>query len=138
MILSDKTHRKYILENSRFIPQKLPAELQRVVITKDLIPAQRQERKDRRQTKRGSQGPVVASQSNKTARREARSPIATETGGRTPSPITTEQPALSQLNQDGQIFDETTIIDLEATVVGGRTVGTNATEYTFDDPGPPV
>ena len=61
-----------------------------------------------------------------------------ETGGRTPSPITTEQPALSQLNQDSQIFNETTIIDLEATLVGGRTVGISPTEYTFDDPGSSV
>ena len=61
--------------------------------------------KDRRRAKRGGQGPAVASQSNETARREARSPVAMETGGRTPSPITTEQPALSQLNQDTQIFN---------------------------------
>ena len=32
VILSDKAHRKYILEKSRFIPQKLPAEFQKVVI----------------------------------------------------------------------------------------------------------
>ena len=49
IVLESKSQRKAILDNAKFIPQKAPLSLKNVIISKDLTPTQRQERKLRRQ-----------------------------------------------------------------------------------------
>ena len=45
VILAEKAQRKFTLENAKFIPTKLPPEWENVIISKDLTPVQREERK---------------------------------------------------------------------------------------------
>ena len=45
IILAEKAQRRFMLENAKFIPTKLPPEWKKVIISKDLTPVQREERK---------------------------------------------------------------------------------------------
>ena len=45
VILAEKAQRKFMLENAKFIPTKLPPEWKNVIVSKDLTPVQREERK---------------------------------------------------------------------------------------------
>ena len=54
VILSNKAHRKFLLDNGRFIPTKAMAEFRRVVITKDWTPQQREDKRKQVQQKRES------------------------------------------------------------------------------------
>ena len=45
VILAEKAQWKFMLENAKFIPTKLPPEWKKVIISKDLTPVQREERK---------------------------------------------------------------------------------------------
>ena len=49
IVLESKSQRKAILDNAKFIQHKAPLSLKNVIISKDLTPTQRQERKLRRQ-----------------------------------------------------------------------------------------
>ena len=123
--------RKFILENARFIPQKLPPELRTVVITKDLTPLQRKERKERRQARQREHQERVTTEDNVQPRG---SPQAMELGAAAPSPISRGSLNLTHLHDESR-FNQTTI--LEETVVGGQPV-TDSIQYVFNDPGSPV
>ena len=90
VILSDKSHRKFLLDNARLIPNKLPVKWQKVVITRDLTPAQSQESKERFEARRGQQ--VAAPPP-----RHPPSPAAIDIEAREPSPIRTLAETLSQV-----------------------------------------
>ena len=129
VILSDKSHSKFLLDNARFIPNKLPVKWQKVVIIRDLTPVQRQERKDRFEARRGQQAAAPPP-------RHPPSPAAMEIEAREPSPIRTLKETLSQVNatpahQGRDPFNETT--QLESTIIGGHQLG-----LYDDDPGSPV
>ena len=114
VILSYKSHRTFLLDNTRFIPNKLPVKWQKVVIIRDLTPAQRQERKDRFEARRGQQ--VAAPPP-----RHPPSPVAMEIEAREPSPIRIFEETLSQVNvtpapQGRDPFNETT--QFESTIIG--------------------
>ena len=47
VILNNKSQRKYLLDNSKFIKQKAPVGLKQTIIVRDLTPEQRQERRKR-------------------------------------------------------------------------------------------
>ena len=49
IVLESKVHKKKLLENAKYIAEKAPEYLKRVILSKDLTPIQRQERKKRRQ-----------------------------------------------------------------------------------------
>ena len=53
VILAEKSHRKFMLDNAKFIPTKLPQHLKNLIISKDLTPVQREERKVFIMNKRG-------------------------------------------------------------------------------------
>ena len=136
LTLSDKVQRKFILENARFIPQKLPPELRTVVITKDLTPLQRKERKERRQARQREHQERVTTEDNVQPRG---SPQAMELGAAAPSPISRGSLNLTHLHDESRFnpdsYNQTTI--LEETVVGGQPV-TDSIQYVFNDPGSPV
>lgn len=147
VILSDKSHRKFLLDNAKHIPRKLPTRLQRVVITKDLTLVQRQERKERFELKKAQQLAIQTEQEkieeeNLEIPNQPKSPVAMELDARAPSPIPQELQAMSQLNNmrdsQGDIsqshFDQSTILN-DTTIIGGFTVE----ERDFlNDPGSPV
>ena len=102
---------------------------QKVVIIRDLTPAQRQERKYRFEARRGQQAAAPPP-------RHPPSPAAMEIEAREPSPIRTLEETLSQVNvtpapQGRDPFNETT--QLESTIIGGHQLG-----LYNDDPGSPV
>ena len=45
VLLAEKAQRKFMLENAKFIPTKLPPEWKNVIVSKDLTPVQREESK---------------------------------------------------------------------------------------------
>ena len=55
IVLESRAQRKKILTNAKYIPQKVPLYLNRVIINKDLTPTQRSERKLRRQNNQRNQ-----------------------------------------------------------------------------------
>lgn len=147
VILSDKSHRKFLLDNAKRIPRKLPTRLQRVVIIKDLALVQRQERKERFELKKAQQLAIQTEQEkieeeNLEIPNQPKSPVAMELDARAPRPIPQELQAMSQLNNmrdsQGDIsqshFDQSTILN-DTTIIGGFTVE----ERDFlNDPGSPV
>ena len=56
MILIEKSHRKFLLDNTKFIYAKLPERLNAFIIPKDLTPQQRQERQLKVERKAGRNG----------------------------------------------------------------------------------
>ena len=52
MVLESKAQRKFLLDNARFIQSKAQPSFRRVIITKDLTPKQREERRAKFQNKR--------------------------------------------------------------------------------------
>lgn len=55
IVLDNRSKRKTLLENAKYIPQKAPLYLRQVILSKDLTPTQRQERKLRRQRNQNNQ-----------------------------------------------------------------------------------
>ena len=47
LVLVSKAQRKFLLDNARFVPTKADDEYERVIIIKDLTPAQREERREK-------------------------------------------------------------------------------------------
>ena len=134
LILRDKSHRKFIIENAKHIPRKVPTLWHRVVITKDLTPLQRKERKERlvqrkQQQQRQPQPSGTNDQSN--------SPRPMEVQDREPSPIRNVlQHDLSHINatpgsqQTATGHNKQTLLD--NTVLGGLPIRVE------EDPGSPV
>ena len=46
VILTDRNQRKYLLANAKFIPEKTPLRFNKIIITKDLTPEQRSEKRE--------------------------------------------------------------------------------------------
>ena len=55
IVLDNRSKRKTHLENAKYIPQKAPLYLRQVILSKDLTPTQRQERKLHRQRNQNNQ-----------------------------------------------------------------------------------
>ena len=47
MVLESKAHRKYLLDNAKYIQETTPGSLKKVLIVRDLTPVQREERRER-------------------------------------------------------------------------------------------
>ena len=47
IVLANKSHRKYLLDNAKTLPEKAPTYMKDVIISRDLTPEQRKERKSR-------------------------------------------------------------------------------------------
>ena len=112
LILSDKSHRKFIIDNEKHIPRKVPAVWQRVVITKDLTPLQRKERKERLELRKQQRQPQPSGTND-----QSNSPIAMEVQDREPSPIRNVlQHDLSHVNatpgsqQNATAYNEQTLL----------------------------
>ena len=48
IVLANKSHRKYLLDNAKTLPEKAPTYMKDVIISRDLTLEQRKERKNRR------------------------------------------------------------------------------------------
>lgn len=129
VLLTSKVQRRALLENAKYIKDKAPLNMRRVIISRDLTPLQRNERKQRRQQNPQNQAPqgntnrIVPVQDDQGVYHENVSPIAMETSHRVPSPIM-DMPHLnllthSQLGREqSDVYNDTTILHDE-TIIGG-------------------
>lgn len=130
VLLNSKVQRKTLLDNAKYIKDKAPPNMRRVIISKDLTQIQRNERKQRRQQNHQNQiNSAPQGESNRiVSEHEGRganeiSPIAMETSHRISSPIS-DMPHLnlltySQLGREqSDVYNDSTIIHDE-TVIGG-------------------
>ena len=132
LIVNDKSHRKFIIDNAKHIPRKVPTVWQRVVITKDLTPLQRKEKKERLELGKQQRQPQPSGTND-----QSNSPRPMEVQDREPSPIRNVlQHDLSHVNatpgsqQTATAYNEQTLLD--NTVLGGLPM------CVEDDPGSPV
>ena len=128
VILNNKSQRKYLLDNSKFIKQKAPVGLKQTIIVRDLTPEQRQERRNRLANR-------VRTENNGLLEEAGASPVVSQPinmeVSNNLSPITPVNHLMSSThlshlnhNTDSQpvhnestIYNETTVID--RTVLGG-------------------
>ena len=137
VILIEKSHKKFLLDNAKFISVKVPEPLTNAIISKDLTPLQRQERRIKVQERRAERNqqdrnhrPREASQSGpsgieRTPARTVQS-METDRGERSPSPIGRPNGTMTHLNiNDDTVLHGTprdayhTSTFIEDTVVGG-------------------
>ncbi|MEW8544373.1 MAG: hypothetical protein AB2693_12635 [Candidatus Thiodiazotropha sp.] len=142
VILTSKTHRKYLIDNAKFIPEKAP-QYKDVILTKDLTPEQRVEKRQFIQKKKGSKDPKQGDTKNKKVTSSIHevnqmnlvSPVPMEFEELPLSPIQTQDP-LSQINMLSESrplestslthhFETSTIVlektETDKTVLGGQT-----------------
>lgn len=146
VILNNKAQRKLILNNAKLIERKAAPEYKRVIITKDLTPTQREERRKlvRAKKERRVQTNVNSNQQHPRQRTDDVSitptnvsPVPMEFGFSAPSPILLRgglphmnmlddsRLAPSQSQTQLQPYDESTIIG-DNTIIGGYDLGSGA------------
>ena len=54
VVLQSKAHKKYLLDNAKYIQEKAPQNMKKINIVRDFTPGQRQERRDRFASRRNS------------------------------------------------------------------------------------
>ena len=144
VILQNRAHRKYLLDNAKYIKEKAPHSLKRVIINKDLTLAQRQERKNRLATRRARvlADSELANNNNAGSQASIQEETVTMEVQEQFSPILPvsvlmSSTHLSQGNQFSdsqptrnlsQVYEETTVI--EKTIIGGLSQGNNLKEPT--------
>ena len=109
MVLESKAQRKFLLDNARFIQSKAPLQLKRVIITKDLTPKQREERRAKFRNKKRN-APTVNPENRRepgpNGNTENMSPRPMETEYPLPSPIQgSENVRMSELSQPSRLSD---------------------------------
>ena len=129
VLLNSKVQRRTLLENAKYTKDKTPPNMTRVIISRDLTPLQRNERKQCRQQNPQNQAPQgktnrsVSVQDDQDKHNENISPIAMETSHRVPSPIL-DMPHLNLLThsqmgrEQSDVYNDTTILHDE-TIIGG-------------------
>ena len=132
VVLDSKSERKFLLENARYIEEKVPEKFKRVIISRDMTTAQRAEQKTYRRRNRRGQPPQSQNTPN--------SPVAMETERPAPSLIR----SLLHLNKltdsqyppsdqsMGDPYNDTTVMQDE-TLVGGFTLSQNRLWQTVGD-----
>ena len=136
LVLDSKAQRKFLLDNARFVQTKADDNYKRVIITKDLTPAQREERREKIAKIRAQRRSNQSSSRNTSPKHSAAS---MEVDRPLPSPIRPNQQAvprllLSQgnplndsLNSEHSVrepsfmYNRTTVIN-DTTLTGDRTV----------------
>ena len=136
LVLDSKAQRKFLLDNAKFVPTKADDNYKRVIITKDLTPAQREERREKLAKIRAQRRSNQNSSRNTSPKHSAAS---MEVDRPLPSPIRPNQQAvprliLSQgnplndsLNSERSVrepsfmYNQTTVIN-DTTLTGDRTV----------------
>ena len=109
MVLESKAQRKFLLDNVRFIQSKVPPQLKRVIITRDLTPKQRKERRAKFRNKKRN-APTVNPENRRepgpNGNLENMSPRPMETEYPLPSPIQgSENARMSELSQPSRLSD---------------------------------
>ena len=129
IVLESRAQRKTILENAKYIPQKVPLYLNRVIISKDLTPTQQRERKLRRQNKQRNQ--PQDRNDNRNAATVRQNQDGDNNGGTSPTAMNTSHVmspimGMSHLNVSthsgsGRTMDayNNTTLAMEDTVLGG-------------------
>lgn len=144
VILQNRAHRKYLLDNAKHIKEKVPPRLKRVIINKDLTLVQRQERKSRLATRRARVQVDNELANNNNIGRQAPTQDETMTmevqeqfSPILPVSMLMSSTHLSQGNHFSdsqptrnlsQVYEETTLI--EKTIIGGLSQGNNLIEPT--------
>lgn len=110
VILQNKAHKKFLLDNARNIPTKAP-NFNRVIFTKDLTPQQREERRDyinKKKTRRNEQTQHFSGIRGHQEHRDHQTdfPISMESDQPLPSPILSTGNLSSHLSQENT-FSET-------------------------------
>ena len=155
LILDSKAQRKFLLDNSRYVPTKADECFNRVIITKDLTPSQRQERREkiikakaRRQQNQNSSRDT--SPERPAATMEVEEPLPSPIRGIQQNPhmqiLSQGNPMNDSLNSEQSVrdpsfmYNQTTIISNQ-TLTNDITVlgGTQTEEYqlTWSQPGQP-
>ena len=133
--LDSKAQLKFLLDNARFVPSKADNNYKRVIITKDLTPAQREERREKIAKIRAQRRSNQSSSRNTSPKHSAAS---MEVGWPLPSPMRPNQqtvprlllsqgnPLNNSLNSERSVrehafmYNQTTVIN-DITLTGDRT-----------------
>ena len=136
LVLDSKAQRKFLLDNARFVPTKADDNYKRVIITKDLTPAQREERREKMAKIRAQRRSNQSSSRNTSPKHSAAS---MEVDRPLPSPIRPNQQTVSKLRlsqgnplndslnskrsvrEPSFMYNQTTVIN-DPTLTGDRTV----------------
>ena len=136
LVLDSKAQRKFLLDNARFVPTKADDNYKRVIITKDLTPAQREERREKMAKIRAQRRSNQSSSRNTSPKHSAAS---MEVDRPLPSPIRPNQQTVSKLllsqgnplndslnnersvREPSFMYNQTTVIN-DTTLTGDRTV----------------
>ena len=134
VVFENRAHRKYLLDNARYISDKASENLKNVIISKDLTLEQRTERPNRRRQRIGQQqgpgqqrGDGIAQMSDRVSppRMRFAEPVAMNIDQRPPSPIHGNYPHINDhefMENLQPEYDQSTIIG-EDTVIGGLSQG---------------
>ena len=129
IVLESRAQRKTILENAKYIPQKVPFYLNRVIISKDLTPTQRSERKLRCQNNQRNQPRQMNDNKNVSTVRQNQD--GDSNGGTSPTAMNMSHGVspiiemlhlnLSTHSQSGRALDayNNTTIAMDDTIMGG-------------------
>lgn len=143
VVLQNKAHRKYLLDNAKYIQAKVPEHMRRVIIVRDLTPVQRQERRtwlvNRRERARNEAGQIREisqiqdTQSTVMEVNEMLSPILPVSNLMSSTHLSqANQFTDSQPNRDlSAVYENTTLI--EKTIIGGLSQGNTLKEPTSPD-----
>ena len=135
VILINKADRKFLLNNAKFIKDKAPAKFREVIITKDMTPQQRVERRTYVQSLRGRRGQNTETQNPRNVSGRVVSPplplnAVTQhfSVQRELSPVLSAEADMPQVNemevqestvfQFSQPYDDKTVLDGQ-TIIGG-------------------
>lgn len=136
-MLDSKSHRRFLLENAKYIASKCDDRLSRVIIAKDLTPDQRKERREKIVARKQQQGQNTANRQRPTlqttpARQFPLSNpdvVEMQTEQQTPSPIRridgiqqTHYNVLQDSNlQNNSLYEQSTVVNIpdETTIMGG-------------------
>ena len=134
VVFENRAHRKYLLDNARYISDKASENLKNVTISKDLTLEQRTERRNRRRQRIGQQqgpgqqrGDGIAQMPDRVSppRMRFAEPVAMNIDQRPPSPIHGNYPHINDhefMENLQPEYDQSTIIG-EDTVIGGLSQG---------------
>ena len=134
VVFANRAHRKYLLDNARYISEKVPDDLKNVIISRDLTTEQKPERRNMHEQRAGqSQGAEVAEMPDgapppphthtHTPRMRFAEPdtVAMNLDQRPPSPIHGNYPGINEhefMESQQAEYDQSTLIG-DNTVIGG-------------------
>ena len=139
LVLDMKSQKRFLLDNAKFVPDKAPVNLKKVIIVRDLTPTQREERRKRRGRIRNAEPEVEPAVPDNLQNQNVSS---MDTGDiQLPSPIPRNSVNDTNLTHHNihsstTVFGDSTVIDQQIDAFGGDTIVEEATVIggLSDDP----